>query len=84
MTRSEWNDAVAAIEGGNGTRETVAACVAHIAEPHVTSDDEWAHRLEDDLHLAVMRAIANGATNARELADAACETSKLRFSRWYS
>ena len=48
-----------------------------------THDDEKAHGLEDDLHHAVLRAIANGtATDPAECARRALKTLSLDFARW--
>lgn len=49
-----------------------------------SGDDEVAHSEEDALHRAVLHAIADGATNARELATAALETTRITFGRWYA
>jgi len=45
--------------------------------------DEFAHRAEDELYVAVLRAIAVGETDdPRGVAAAALETQGLDFSRW--
>lgn len=44
-------------------------------------DDEHAHNLEDALYLDVLRAIADGAPNAAELARDALRTQEINFSR---
>lgn len=44
-------------------------------------DDEKAHAYEDDMLVAVLTAIANGAPNAPELAREALRTQDLNFSR---
>ena len=49
---------------------------------NASSDDECAHGMEDDLHRDVLAAIAEGAPNAKELADEALKTSGIRFARW--
>lgn len=46
------------------------------------SDDERAHGNEDVLHQRVLRAIADGADNAPELAREALRTLDIDFSRW--
>lgn len=46
------------------------------------NDDESAHCDEDDLHLAVLKAIADGAPNPAELAAEAIKTREIRFWRW--
>lgn len=45
-------------------------------------DDEKAHCLDDQLRADVLRAIANGASDAAELAAAALATDALGFVRW--
>jgi hypothetical protein len=52
-------------------------------QPHC--DDENAHSLEDELHVAVLRAVAEGmaAEDAAELAREALTTCDLDFCRWY-
>lgn len=47
-----------------------------------TGDDESQHDDEDSLHRAVLRAIADGAPNAAELATEALKTLDLNFCRW--
>lgn len=45
-------------------------------------DDEKAHGLDDGLRADVLRAIADGAPNAAELAAAALKTDDLGFVRY--
>lgn len=45
-------------------------------------DPEVQHGIEDDVRVRVLVAIAQGATNARELAEAVLKTSDLDFPRW--
>jgi hypothetical protein len=47
-------------------------------------DDERAHALEDRLHKDVLKAIAEGASNGRQLAAEALTTDQIRFGRWYA
>lgn len=47
-------------------------------------DDEVAHNREDALYEAVLEAIAQGASNPSELAEAALATRGLDFHRWCS
>jgi hypothetical protein len=54
--------------------------VAEIAA--VAIDYEVAHSKEDDLHADVLAAIARGATNAQELAQAALKTEEIEFPRY--
>lgn len=46
------------------------------------SDYEAAHGREDQLHAKVLRAIADGAPNAAELAEAALKTEAIDFPRY--
>lgn len=64
------------------TVEEVKASVAEIKQ--LDCDPESAHMKEDELRLAVLRCIAGGAENARELAEAAIETAEMNFPRWYA
>jgi hypothetical protein len=50
----------------------------------IAGDPESAHISEDELHVDVLRAIADGAPDAAELAKAALHTLTLGFSRWYA
>jgi hypothetical protein len=50
----------------------------------IAGQPESAHKAEDDLHAAVLEAIAKGAKNPAELAAEALETARIRFSRWYA
>lgn len=45
-------------------------------------DPEVSHGNEDALWENVLRAIADGAPNAAELAREALETAKIDFARW--
>lgn len=48
-------------------------------------DDEQAHALQDELWLAVLKAIAAGEVdNPQTVAAKACETENIKFSRWYA
>lgn len=62
------------------TVEKVQARVAAIAA--MAGDDEAAHSEEDELHQAVLSAIANGADNAPALAYEALKTGEIVFARW--
>jgi len=54
-----------------------------LAEIHATQgDDEAAHGMTDELHCAVLAAIAVGAPDAPLLAAAALCTETLDFARW--
>ena len=45
-------------------------------------DDESQHHAEDDLYEDVLQAIADGASNASELAKATLATKVIDFARW--
>ncbi|MBG9915251.1 hypothetical protein ABD67_10070 [Bacillus sonorensis] len=45
-------------------------------------DDEVAHSMEDELYVAVLQAIVNGADNPGKLAAEALRTKNIEFSRW--
>jgi len=47
-------------------------------------DNEDMHFDEDVLWENVLEAIARGAPNAPELAQAALRTKELKFTRWYA
>lgn len=48
----------------------------------MANDDESAHAAEDGLREEVLRVIAEGADNAKELAALVLTTSDISFSRW--
>jgi len=54
-----------------------------VASIAAQDDDEQQHAQEDRLHRDVLKAIADGAPNAAELASAALKTIDLDFDRWY-
>lgn len=60
------------------TVDDVRNAVAQISEN--SGDDEMAHIKEDNLHRAVLGAIANGAPNAADLAREALKTEEIQFS----
>lgn len=63
------------------TPEWVAGEVAHIRE--CAEDPEAAHGLEDDLHKAVLYAIAEGeCAGPQACAVAALKTLEVDFPRW--
>lgn len=47
-------------------------------------DDERAHALEDALYKDVLKAIAQGARNGRQLAAEVLTTDQIKFGRWYA
>ncbi len=64
---------------------TVDEIRARVARIDATADlVEKAHREEDRLYHDVMRAIAGGASNPTELAEAALATKDLGLDRYYS
>lgn len=58
----------------------IEAGVAEIGR--ISWDDESAHAKEDELHQEVLKAIAECAENAADLARAALLTKDLDFARW--
>lgn len=54
-----------------------------IKEIDLNSDEE-AHSAEDDIHRSVLKAIAAGAPNAKNLAETALKTLELKFYRFYA
>jgi hypothetical protein len=65
--------------------EWVKTQLASIAE--VSDDCETAHSREDDLHVAVLRAIAEGhlqGNDAQVCAALAITSLDMDFSRWYA
>lgn len=49
---------------------------------HHKGDDERAHHLRDDLWCDVLASIAEGAEDARLLADVVLGSEDIEFSRW--
>jgi hypothetical protein len=47
-------------------------------------DPELAHCLESELYIEVLRAIAQGAPNAQELATEALKAKEIKFPRWFA
>lgn len=64
------------------TIEEVAMAVLEIDKTR--HDDEAAHWLEAKLYESVLRAIADGADNAADLARCALQTKRIEFDRWCS
>lgn len=60
--------------------EEVRAAVEAIRDTQ--RDDEMAHVAEDDLHVSVLAAIADGAPDAALLAAEALKTAQISFARW--
>ena len=56
--------------------------IVDIALLAAMGDSDRAHSAEDALYRDVLQAIADGATNAAELAAEALKTRELDFSRW--
>jgi hypothetical protein len=64
------------------TTEDIEAKISDIFRAAAIQDNfELAHSLEDRLRRDVLRAIANGADNAADLARAALRSSQIRFER---
>lgn len=66
------------------TIEDISRRVATISTFAADGDDEAAHSREARLHCSVLRAIAELGGPGAELAAAALETTKIKFSRWYA
>lgn len=47
-------------------------------------DEELAHIKEDNLHVGVLKAIASGNHDARNLAYEALKTEEIDFNRWHA
>lgn len=64
------------------TKEEVEAAVEDIRK--IAGDDEAAHGDEDELHCAVMQAIADGTwrDSPAALCRAALKTKEIDFARW--
>ena len=62
------------------TIEEVRSAVSDIDE--IKGDDEVAHEKEDDLRNEVLQAIANGASNPKDLALEVLKTGSIDFARW--
>jgi hypothetical protein len=63
------------------TSDDVQAWLEAIAA--LANDDEVAHSSEDELHRAVLRAIADGsAEQPVRMAELALRTEAIEFSRW--
>jgi hypothetical protein len=68
------------IEGAEGFIEAIKN------EANVQHDDESAHALEDEFHMAVLATIAapdfDNIAHAKELCRLAVSTHEINFSRW--
>lgn len=62
--------------------EEIEKRVAEIAAN--VRDREGAHGMEDQLYLDVLRAIAGGHKNARQLAAAAIKAADVKYDRRFS
>ena len=65
------------------TVEEIRERVQQIEEYARRQSNDEAHVDEDDLYLDTLRAIAEGASNARELAREALKANRLGYERWY-
>ena len=66
------------------TLAEVDALIAAVKSQANDGDYEGAHSAEDSLLLDVLHAIANGASNAIELAARAITVRDLEHPRWYA
>lgn len=57
---------------------------AQIEKIKNSGDPESQHRMEDDLYISVLTAIANGANDPSSLAKEVLKVSELDFPRWYA
>lgn len=64
------------------TYEEAIAWVKRITE--MRGDDEAAHNEADIFYVAVLKEIATGKTDPRELAALALTTQTIAFKRWYA
>lgn len=64
------------------TVEEIKKRISEIAA--LASDPEAAHGNEDELYADTLKAIADGADNAAELAAAALKCLDLTLDRWYA
>jgi hypothetical protein len=64
------------------TIEDVKKRLLQIKKDADENDPEAAHLEEDGMMFAVLKAIANGATNAKELASEAIKSIDIDFPRW--
>jgi hypothetical protein len=63
--------------------DDVRAVIEHIRQ--ISGDSERAHIMEDKLHQAVLRAIADGTCeNPVGCAQDALVTQKIEFERWHA
>ena len=58
--------------------------VGEIKNKVIERDYEYAHSMEDDLYVDVLKAIAAGTRNSKQMAEAALKTQELDFPRWYA
>lgn len=64
---------------------TIEEVRKHLARiERVTNDPESAHSADDFLRELVLLAIAEGASNAKELASEALKSSAIQFPRWFA
>ena len=66
------------------TNEEAEKLLAEVVKYANDRDHEGAHIERDNLYRDVLRAIAAGADNARELAAIALRSEDVEFSRWYA
>lgn len=51
---------------------------------NLQGDPEYQHGAEDGLMHDVLKAIANGAKNSKELAKEVLKSKEIEFPRWYA
>lgn len=92
MAKQKWSERDPPIEaapgsvppGGQSSVQEVLTLIAlRVREGHEEGDPEKAHKAEDELHVAALRAIAAGHGEPRVLAALALSTARLGFRRWY-
>jgi hypothetical protein len=63
---------------------TVADVREAIKEITESGDEEKRHRLEDEMYVNVLKAIAKGQSHAPTLAKEALKVAAMDFVRWYA
>lgn len=64
--------------------DDVRSFCAYVKKYADEGDSEGAHAAQDEIYIEVLKVIASGAENARELAKEALKCEKMEFSRWYA
>lgn len=82
---AEWEERkrlLLAIAHPNSGAQEVRDALQHLKD--IAHDDEVAHAFEDNVRHAVLERIARGATEYKDMAAVALDTSCVEFSRWCS